>query len=90
METDRAVVKQNGVNGATPWLTVRQAAARAQCGVRVIYVAVAGRKLKAVKVGTALRIHVEWLDAWLDAAGMAVTQLPEGRRSRGRGNGEQR
>ena len=88
MDTDGADVKQPGAGGATPWLTVRQAAARAQCGVKVIYVAVASRKLKAVKVGTALRIHVEWLDAWLDAAGMVPTQKPEGGRPRGGGRSE--
>lgn len=49
----------------TPWLTVREAAARAKSGVKAIYAAVAGGKLKAARVGTALKIHRAWVDAWL-------------------------
>ena len=64
---------------ATPWLTVREAAARAKCGVKVIYGAVARHKLKAVKVGNGLRIHVEWLDAWLDAEATVVNPEAPGR-----------
>ena len=52
---------------ATPWLTVPQAAARVQCGRQFIYDAITKHQLKAVKVGNALRIHVEWVDAWLNA-----------------------
>ena len=57
---------------ASPWLTVKESAARARCGVKMIYRAVAGHKLRAVKVGTALRIHVAWLDAWLEAQATVV------------------
>jgi len=56
----------------TPWLTVRQAAARAQCGRGAIYTAVQQEKLRAVKVGQALRFHVEWIDAWLDSQATRV------------------
>jgi excisionase family DNA binding protein len=57
---------------ASPWLTVTESAARAKVGVKVIYRAVQTHKLKAVKVGAALRIHVEWVDAWLDAAATVI------------------
>jgi excisionase family DNA binding protein len=55
---------------ATPWLTVPQAAARAQVGRKVIYTAIAKGKLKAARLGVRreLRIHREWLDAWIEAA----------------------
>jgi excisionase family DNA binding protein len=49
------------------WLTVREAASRIRCGRRVIYQAVTSKKLKSMKVGLALRIHVDWFNAWLDA-----------------------
>jgi excisionase family DNA binding protein len=55
---------------ATPWLNVRQAAKRAQVGVKLIYREVGARRLRAAKVGgrSALRFRAEWIDAWLDAA----------------------
>jgi excisionase family DNA binding protein len=51
-----------------PWLTVKQAAQRAQCGVKVIYREVEARRLKATRIGGRkdLRIKVEWLDEWLE------------------------
>ena len=57
---------------ATPWLTVKQAAARSQFGRKAIYDAIKQHKLKAVHVGTALRIHTEWVDAWLNASAEVV------------------
>ena len=61
----------------TPWLTAREAAARAKCSIKVIYGAVRGHRLKAVKVGNGFRIHVEWLDSWLQAHATAVVINPE-------------
>jgi excisionase family DNA binding protein len=61
----RAAARPTG--DPSPWLTVKEAAARAKFGEGAIYAAVRRGKLKAVRVGTALRIHVTWLDAWLDA-----------------------
>ena len=56
--------------GAVPlvWLTVPQAAARAQCGRKSIYDAVKASRLRAARVGRrALRFRPEWVDAWLEA-----------------------
>jgi len=50
------------------WLTVPQAAARAQCGRKSIYDAVKAGRLRAARVGIrALRFRPEWVDAWLEA-----------------------
>ena len=49
------------------WLTVRDAAARARCGVKTIYRAVRAGQLRAARVGgrRELRLLVEWIDGWL-------------------------
>jgi excisionase family DNA binding protein len=56
------------------WLTVLQAAVRAQVGKRVIYEAVERRQLRAARVGgkRALRFRPEWIDAWLEASATPV------------------
>ena len=53
----------------SPWLDVRQAAARAQCGPRMIYDAVSSKRLRAARLGgrRELRFLAEWVDAWLMA-----------------------
>jgi len=66
-----------GENDPTPWLTVPQAAARAQVGRLVIYRAVKGGKLKAVKVAGKLRLHITWVDAWLETAAALAVINPE-------------
>jgi excisionase family DNA binding protein len=63
----------------TPWLTVPEGARRAKCGPKVIYNAVRRRKLRAVRVGNAFRIHVEWLDCWLEAQATVVNPEAPGR-----------
>jgi excisionase family DNA binding protein len=52
---------------ATPWLTVREGAARAKCGVKLIYREVAAGRLRAAHVGgrRELRLLAEWIDEWL-------------------------
>ena len=60
---------------ATPvWLTVRQAAARAQCGPKVIYRAVRARKLRAAAIGgrRELRFRAEWVDSWVEGCSTSV------------------
>ena len=50
-----------------PWLTVREAAGRARCGVKTIYREVRERRLKAARIGgrRELRLKPEWVDDWL-------------------------
>lgn len=65
------VVKETAVvAAASPWLTVDEAATRAQCGKRMLYREVQAKRLRAVKVGgrRTLRFRAEWVDAWLEAA----------------------
>jgi len=58
----------------SPWLTVREAAARARVGVKVIYREVKASRLRAARVGQRrdLRLLAEWVDAWLLAASTPV------------------
>lgn len=62
----------------TIWLTVRQAAARAQCGPKVIYRAVAKRHLRAAAIGgrRELRFRTEWVDSWLEACSKPIEIRP--------------
>lgn len=52
----------------TPWLTVEQAAARAQIGKKTVYNEVRAGRLRAARVGgrRELRFRAEWIDAWLE------------------------
>ena len=56
------------------WLTVTEAAEYARCGVKVIYRAVRGRKLRAAKVGgrRELRFLATWIDEFLIASSTPV------------------
>ena len=51
----------------SPWLTVREAAARARCGAKLIYREVRAGRLRAARVGgrRELRFLVAWVDEWL-------------------------
>ena len=62
----------------SPWLTPREAAARAKCGVNALYAAVRAGKLKAVRLGARnnIRVHVEWLDAWLNSVVIVNPDAP--------------
>ncbi|MDA1094281.1 MAG: helix-turn-helix domain-containing protein [Acidobacteria bacterium] len=52
----------------SPWLTVKEAARRARCGVKLIYREVTAKRLQATQLGgrRELRFRVEWIDGWLD------------------------
>jgi excisionase family DNA binding protein len=52
----------------TPWRTVKQAAEYAQVSDDTIYGAIRDGQLRAVRVRKRrqLRIHLTWIDAWLD------------------------
>lgn len=60
------------------WLTVRQAASRAQCGTKAIYRAVNAGRLKAAAIGgrRELRFRAEWIDGWLEASSTPVEIQP--------------
>ena len=55
------------VGNLTPWLTVKEAAARARCGTKLVYREVKAGRLQAAKVGgrRELRFLAEWIDEWL-------------------------
>ncbi len=58
-------INQSGQLGApSPWLTVREAAARARCGAKLIYREVRAGRLRAARVGG--RRELRFLDAWVD------------------------
>ena len=52
---------------SSPWLTVPEAAKRAQCGRKTIYAEVRAGRLRVARIGGGrnLRFHTEWVDAWL-------------------------
>lgn len=58
----------------SPWRTVQQEAARIQCGPRVLYRAVAQKKLRAARIGGRrdIRLRPEWTDAFLEATANPV------------------
>lgn len=57
-----------------PWLTVREAAARARVGSKLVYREVRAGRLKAARVGgrRELRLLAEWVDDWLHASALPV------------------
>jgi len=68
--------------GASPWLTVAEAAARARVGRRVVYREVKAGRLRAAKIGgrRELRLLSEWVDAWLISS--ATPEIVSIRRAR--------
>ena len=60
------------------WLTVEQAALRAQVGVKTVYREVRAGRLRAARIGgrRELRFLAEWVDAWLMAASTPIEVRP--------------
>ena len=58
----------NNNSAVTPWLTVKEAAARARCGTKLIYREVRAGRLRAARVGgrRELRLKAHWVDLWLE------------------------
>ncbi len=54
----------------TPWLTVKEAAARARMGTHLLYREIRNGRLKAARIGGRgqCRLLAEWVDAWLVAS----------------------
>jgi excisionase family DNA binding protein len=61
-----------GLPAVSPWLTAKDAAARARCSVKILYRAVNGGRLRAVKIGAGrnMRFRAEWVDEWLQRSSM--------------------
>jgi len=61
-------------SAGTPWLTVREASARAKCGPKVIYSEVKASRLRAARIGGRrdLRFLASWIDAWLEATAAPI------------------
>jgi excisionase family DNA binding protein len=51
------------------WLTAKEAAARAQIGIKIIRRAIQRGELKAARVGLRrdARLRAEWIDQWLES-----------------------
>jgi excisionase family DNA binding protein len=62
----------------SPWLTVKEAAIVAKCGTRTIRKEVAAGRLRAARIGGRrdIRIHRDWVDAWLEATATPVEVRP--------------
>ncbi len=62
------------MSNATPWLTVKEAAHRAQVGPKTIYRSVQAGRLRAARIGgrRELRLLAAWVDAWLEASATPV------------------
>lgn len=56
------------------WLTPKEAAGRARCGVKTIYREVKAGRLRVARVGgrREQRIKPEWIDEWLERAATPV------------------
>jgi excisionase family DNA binding protein len=81
-ETPQINTRQSGAGSVTtsspeppptfssPWLTVKEAAERARCGVKTVYREVAAGRLKAARIGgrRELRFLADWIDQWLSAS----------------------
>jgi len=58
------------------WMTVREAAERARCGVKVIYREAKAGRLRAARIGgrRELRLKNVWIDDWLASTAPPVKE----------------
>ena len=59
---------------ASPWLTAKDGAAYARCGVKVIYRAIDDGHLRAARINNRrdIRLRAEWIDAFLESTATPV------------------
>jgi excisionase family DNA binding protein len=59
---------------SSPWLTVKEACTVAKVGVKLLYREVKAGRLRAARIGDRrdIRIHRDWIDAWLAASAEPV------------------
>ena len=66
-EQERTASRESQQATSSPWLTVKEAARRARCGVKTIYREARAERLRAARIGgrRELRLKPEWVDEWL-------------------------
>ena len=72
--TSRVESAASPTGSQTPWLTPKEAAGRARCGVKMIYREVKAGRLRAARIAgrRELRVKPEWVDAWLESTATPV------------------
>ena len=58
----------------SPWLKIAEARQVAKVGARLLYREIKAGRLRAARIGARrdLRIHVDWINEWLEAASTPV------------------
>ena len=66
--------EQSSLDGASPWLTVKQSGQYTQSSRRLIYNEIKAGRLRAARIGgrRELRLRREWLDQWLESSAAVV------------------
>ncbi|MCC7180458.1 MAG: helix-turn-helix domain-containing protein [Acidobacteria bacterium] len=76
-------------SASSPWLTAREAAARARCGVKLIYQACATGQLRAARIGgrRLLVLRQEWIDEFIERSAVVAKESGVAAPCRGTGLG---
>lgn len=59
----------------SPWLTIEESRSVAKCGAKLLYREIKAGRLRAARLGGragTIRIHRDWLTAWLEASAQLV------------------
>lgn len=74
---------------SSPYLNAREAAARARCGVKLIYRAVADGQLRAARIGgrRLLVFREEWIDEFIERSAVMANESGVAAPCRGTGLG---